>query len=408
MKRKIVIFCVLLLMTFSLYGCGNQEDISESSTNVDNKLVVWVSGDELLFAQEMCNLFLEEYGYEDLEIQCVEMSEEDAIYTLTYDWEKAADVLLYSSGDSRNIIDAGLLLPITLKDDELKNQYDSKAYNACSYDGLLYGIPIEPNVSIMYYNKNIFDKEDVRSVEGMLSRNTSVTYNFSYQISYYLEAFFNAMDCNLFGEDGNQPNQCTWNNADGYKVSKYILDLLKNPLYYENIDGDAVELFKNGEIGAICLSSYYALELKEALGENLGAVKLPVINIDGKERQLSDFIEYSGYGVNAYTQHPKEAQELVQWLGGELCQMKRYELYGAIPTLTELYQNDVLSKDDVVSAVVEQSKHSVVMPTISQMTLYWDVAFDLGEAMVTGDITEDNLQHYLDLAVENITFKLVQ
>lgn len=181
--------------------------------------------------------------------------------------------------------------------------------------------------------------------------------------------------------------------------------MLKNPVYYEDANGSAIDYFMDGKLGVYCGGGQYGQILKDALGDDLGVTTLPTIKIDNEDTQLGGFTEYYAFGVNFNTKYPKEAQELAEWLGGEKCQMMRYEQQGVIPTLTALYEEEMIKNDEVVAAVVSQIKHCVVAPSITKMSLYWDAATALGTEMINGSVTEDNLQQKLDIVVENITFE---
>ena len=186
-----------------------------------------------------------------------------------------------------------------------------------------------------------------------------------------------------------------------------MIELINNPSYYEDMSGDAYKYLLKGELGAFCSSEGSAVGLKEAMGDKLGVTKLPEANIDGEDVQLRSFVDYTVFGVNSYTKYPKEAQELAIWLGGKECQMMRYEQLGVIPTLTELLENEMVKGNVVSSAVTSQLEHCVIVPKIREMQDYWASATALGEGIAQGTIIEENVQHYLDVFVENIAIEFV-
>jgi len=414
MRKTITLLGIMLFISLTLIACGNKGGSSSENnatkTEEGNKyLKVWVPTEELDITKEMCDMFLEKYGYDSLTIECLGMSSGDSIQGLTVDRSTAADLFLYSTCDGRGLVDAGLVLPIALNYDELKVKFNATAFEAATFDDFLYGIPIQSDTWVMYYNKEIFSDEDVKSIDRMLSKDTGILYNFSCSISsnWFIESFFYAKDCTLFGEDGKQPGQCTWNNTDGFQVSKYLIELINNPSYYEDMSGDAYEYLLKGELGAFCSSEGSAVGLKEAMGDKLGVTKLPEANIDGEDVQLRSFVDYTVFGVNSYTKYPKEAQELAIWLGGKECQMMRYEQLGVIPTLTELLENEMVKGNVVSGAVTSQLEHCVIVPKIREMQDYWASATALGEGIAQGTIIEENVQHYLDVFVENIAIEFV-
>lgn len=125
MRKRIITLGVLLLIGLGMVACGSAEDstvsnVTNSSETGGNVLKVWVPSEELAITRKMCDLFLEKYGYDSLTIECVEMSEESSLTSLTVDWSTSADIVQYYTADARYLVDAGLLLPIALNQEELK------------------------------------------------------------------------------------------------------------------------------------------------------------------------------------------------------------------------------------------------------------------------------------------------
>lgn len=414
-KNRIKVWGLLAAFCLGCTACGSSGDTSVTdATSVmeeGNKyLKVWVPTEELDITREMCDLFLEKSGYDELTIECIDMSEADTVESLIVDWSATADVFKYSTGDGRVLVDAGLLLPIALNYDSLKEKFNPVAFEAASFDNFLYGVPIEANTWLMYYNKEVFSDEEVKSIESMLKKDTELEHNFACQISsnWFIESFYYANGCTLFGADGNQAGQCDWNKEAGYQVGKYLMNLANNPAYYEDLNGYAYEYFVEGKLGAFCSYVGSAAGLKAAMGDKLGIVNLPDATIAGEEVPLRCFVDYTVFGVKGCTKYPKEAQELAIWLGSEECQMMRYEQFGVLPTVTDLYTTEAVKADPAALAYVSQLEQCVTVPKLQQMKDYWAVATAFGEGIVQGTITEENLQYYLDVLVENITIEFVE
>jgi arabinogalactan oligomer/maltooligosaccharide transport system substrate-binding protein len=403
-KRKL---CLLLLPLFLLSACAAGGGNGPDGDTV--YLKVWAPAEEQEILVDMCNAFKEAHPEYNLSFSYAVMSVDDTINSMKKDADVAADVFLYPSGGIAELTEAGLILPITLRIDELRAEHSDNAIAACSLNGMLYGVPVTPNTWILYYNKSMYTEEDVRSLETMLSKDLGAgVYNFSCRLkdSWYLSAFFFANGCTLFGEAGDDPSSCTFNDASGLQVGQYLLDLAANPAYVEDADGLAGSLMARGQLGALCSGTWSALSLQEALGEDYGAAKLPTIRINGVDRQLRPFVDYKAFGVNSATKHPKEAIELAIWLGGAQSQMIRFETTGAAPTISALLAHPAVASRPEVVALIEQEPLSQRQPTVSKLSDFWTPCEAFGFELVEGTVNAGNLQSKLDDMVRGILSSL--
>lgn len=100
----------------------------------------------------------------------------------------------------------------------------------------------------MFYNKSLYTEDEVKSLDTMFAKELGEgVYNFSCDLSnsWYLEAFFYATGCTLFGADGTDPTDCTWNTQAGIDAANYVMDMIANPKYLEEADGIAGSMMKD-------------------------------------------------------------------------------------------------------------------------------------------------------------------
>lgn len=390
------------------------EDNATADADVEPEAValkVWVPEEEIDITQQMCDSFAAAHPEFDITWDIAVMGVDEAISTLTTDPDTAADVFQMPSGGVAELLEAGLILPITADIDNVKSLYGEGALKGCSNGDLLYGIPVTPNCWFMYYNTSMYTEDEVQSLETMMAKDLGAdVYNFSCTIanSWYLEAFFYAAGCNVFGPDGTDPTVCTWNDANGVAAATYVMDLAKNPKYLEDKDGIAASLFKEGKLGALCSGTWSAPDLKEALGDNFGAVALPTININGADSRLSNFADYRCFSVKSGTAHPLAAQLFAEWLGNEENQLIRYEETAVSPACLALQDNPTVAADVATCALIAQTQYATPQPSISQINGYWTPVQALGEGIINGEVTADNLQEKLDAVVTAITTTLIE
>ncbi len=426
MKKLIGIVMAMALVTMSFTACGKANDektpanddkpvvtqpATEEPTDAatpevqDVALKVWAPEEEQEILVQMCDAFAENHPEYNITFEYGIMGVDDSITELKKDASVAADVFLYPTGGIAELVEAGLIYPITVNVDEITATQSPAGIKSCTMEDTLYGIPVTPNSWFMYYNSSMYTEDEVKSLETMLAKDLGKdVYNFSCDVdnSWYMSAFFYAAGGTLFGADGTDATNCSWNDATGLKVGEYLVDLINNPKYIEDADGLAGSLMSEGKLGALCSGTWSAETLKAALGDNYAATKLPTIKVGETDYQLSNFADFKAFGVNSNTQYPKPAMELAAWLGGEECQLIRFETNNTPPTVTALIDNPTVAASKEVAALSLQTQFSTPNPTTSKLNDYWTPAAAFGAGVVNGDITKDNLQAGLDSMVNNI------
>ncbi len=424
--KKVLALTMAAAMTLSMVGCGSKDDgesskgetnkgtvesASESAEAQDITLKVWAPEEELEITKQMCENFDEAHPEYNCTFDVVVVGVDEALTQLKNDPELAADVFMMPSAGLSEVREAGLLYPITADIEAVKSLYGEGAIEACTREGEMYGVPVTPNSWFVYYNKSLFTEEDVKSLDTMLEKDLGDDIkNFSCSISnsWYIEAFFYAAGCTLYGADGTDPDDCTWNNEGGAAAAEYLIDLANNEKYVEDLDGIAGNLFKEGKLGALCSGTWSAPDLKEALGDDLGACALPTIELNGETCQLSNFADYKCMAVKSSTAYPLAAQQLAAYLSNEESQMLRYETNATTPTCLSLLENESLADDVATCALVAQTQFATPQPSISQINEYWTPVTAFGQGIINGEITKDNVKEKLDIVVDSVTSKLVE
>ena len=414
LKKVLAIAMATVMTAAMLVGCGSKGGSNEGTKSAevqDVALKVWVPEEEVEITKKMCDEFAKAHPEYKCTFDVSIVGIDESVNLLTTDPDLAADVMIVPSGSLSQVVEAGLILPIAYDIDNVKKLYGEGALEACTRDDKLYAVPSSPNSFFMYYNKKLFDENDVKSLEAMMDKDLGDGIsNFSCTISnsWYIESFFYAAGCTLFGADGTDPTNCSWNDANGLEAGKYVLDLAKNPKYVEDLDGIAGALFKDGKLGALCSGTWSYPELHDALGDDLGACALPTIILDGKKVQLSNFADYKCHVVKASTKAPLAAQQLCEWFDNEANQLTRYTECSETPTCLSLQDNEEIAKNVAAAALIAQTEFATPQPSISQIGQYWDPVKAFGDAVINGDVTEANLQSMLDSLVESVTSKLVE
>lgn len=371
----------------------------------DVTLKVWAPQEEQEILATMCENFKTLHPEYNLTFDFGVVSEADAANELQKDPKAGADVFAFASDQTARLVESGILYPITLNADAIKAANSEASIQAATVNGQLYANPFTPNSWFMYYDKSKYNETEVLSLETMLAKDLgSGVKNFALDInnSWYISAFFFAGGSTLFGADGTDPTNCTFNDANGLSVANYLVDMVKKTGFLDIADGNILTAFKDGSLGAACSGTWDAGAIQEALGDNYAATKLPTINLNGTDKQLSNFADFKLIGVNSQTANAIPAMELAEFLGGEECQKLRFEARSIAPTNLKLATDPVVLENPAVAALSLQTSFSTLQASIPQMGNYWTPAEAFGTEVLNGTITTDNTQSKLDDMVTSI------
>jgi len=413
MNKKVVSLVLAASMVASMAAGVSAAEIKYAE---DAKIKVWGSQED----QEMLKGIIEEFKKdypvaEDWTIETAVVSSADAKNEALKDLAAAADVFEFASDQLAELQGAGGLYRITLNKDAIIEANDATTVAAATIGEDMYGYPNTSNSYFMYYDSSKYTEEEVKSLETMLAKDLEegVT-NFSMDLDngWYTASFFLGAGCTLFGEDGMDPTECSFNNEAGVMVGNYLLGLIQNPKVANHDDALLLEGFKGGTLAASVTGTWNAAAIEEALGENFAVTTLPSIVLDdgseeGLETQLSSIANCNMYGVNAQTQYPLESMLFAEYLASEKTQRTRFEIRNACPTNVNLIADtELLSASPAVLALTEQVKTSTVQPSIPQIGNFWGPMEAFGQDCIAGEVNADNMQEKLDTLVSNILAKL--
>ena len=396
---------------------GTQEQVEAK----DIKLTVWAPqeeqtdysavdakyGDHLL--KYMCEAFDEAHPEWNIEFDYKVCSEGDAYSELSKDAAAGGDVFMFAGDQTASLVSEGILNPLAGTEEVAANNGE-RAMAAATVDGMVYGIPFTPNTWFMYYDKSKYTEDEVKSLDTMMAKEIEgCDYNFSIQLGngWYNGGFFYTAGCTVFGPDGTKEDECDFNSANGVEAAKVMLGLATSKKFLKD-DGQGIAIanMKEGKLAAMCSGTWDAASVKEALGDNYAATKLPTITINGEEKQMNSIGDFKYIGVNANIgdeDKVKAAQALAIWLGSEQCQLDRFLARGISPTWASLAENEAVKADVATTALALQNQFTVITPATPKFNSnYWSNMEALGNGMVNGDVNEKNLQKQLDSVVENI------
>lgn len=100
------------------------------------------------------------------------VSEGDAPTKIDSDTESAADVYMFNNDQLGTLMHFEALMKVggSYKEQVLNDNSQTLVNTVTYMDGQIYGFPVANNTFFMYYNKDVYTQEDVRSLDIMLGK----------------------------------------------------------------------------------------------------------------------------------------------------------------------------------------------------------------------------------------------
>ncbi len=396
MWRKGIALLLSVMMLCSFTACKRvTDDVKKDAV----ELKVWGAQED----QEMLKAMVEEYKKEhpetDYRITFGVVGEKDTQTKILEDPDAAADIFAFPDDQLGDLVKAGVLYEITLNKANIEQANSEGSVNAAKIDDKLYAYPMTAdNGYFLYYDKSVFSENDVKTLDRLLevaaAKNKKVLMDISN--GWYLASFFLGAGCTLDIKDGKQT--CDFNNDKGIAAGEAVKAFTANSAF---ITGeDAVLTGGMGSTIAAGVSGTWTADaIKEKLGNNYAATKLPTFTLDGQQVQMKSFAGYKLMGVNSATKHPKEAMQLAEFLTNEKNQLIRFEKRAMGPSNKKAAEDDKVKANVALAALSMQNQYGVTQGNV--LNTSWKPMEAFGTAMETKDYSK-TVKEYLDTMVSQI------
>lgn len=387
-----------------------------AATDGPVSLRVWAAEEDQDMVKGWCDAFAAKYPDVTFNFEVGVQSESTAKDTVLADVEAAADVFSFAGDQLADLVNAGALQEVVIHTDEVKERVggaDSGAVAAASVDGKLYGYPATAdNGYFMFYNKEYFTEDDVKSLDRMMEvaaeNGKQITMQFNsgwYNLSFFLAAGFNLS----LNADGSQ--FCDWNGTSasgitGVEVVQAMLDIAANPGFISLTDAEFKTGVSEGTIIAGVNGTWNADTAEQTWGENYAATCLPTYTCAGQQLQMMSVAGYKLFGVNAYSQNAGWAMLLAEYFTEEDQQIERFELRGAGPANVNAAASEAVQATPAIAALAMQSQYAVLDGCESGN--FWTPAETFGAIIASGNPDGIELQTLLDNLVDGVSQPVAQ
>ena len=398
--KKILSLVLALCMVLSLCSCALAEDVTLTVWVGDNQDIEWING--------VIENFKAAHPDNNYTINVGVQNEGDCSKTVLNDPTAAADVFTFADDQFNSLLNGGALQQVLDgADDVIANNTPESIAAATGNDGNLYAYPATAdNGYFMFYNKEYFTEDDVKSFNTMLDKAAAAGKYVGFPMSnaWYFYSWFKGAGLDMHVNEDGVTNTCNWNATDtpitGVQVVEALLAIASNPGFKEADSDPFVAGVKDGSIIAGVSGTWNANVAAEAWGDNYAATKLPTYTVAGQEVQMASFSGFKLVGVNPYSENLGAAMDFAAFMTNEESQVSRFAMRRQGPSNTKALASEVVQAEPAIAAIVAQAPYADVQRVGSK---FWDTAAALGKIIVNGNPDGTDLQTLLDNCVAGIT-----
>ncbi len=421
MSKRIRIIFAAAALAASLAGCGREREDSttadtepqnnyEAETSPENgdvELVVWGAEEDEALLLQIFESFQEEYEKQaNIHITFAAQSESGCKDALMGDLEAGADVFAFADDQLNTLVAAGALEPVENADHIISENLPG-AVEAASVGETLYAYPLTAdNGYFLYYNKQYFNPEDIKTFDRILqiAEENEKRVTMDWSSAWYVYSFFGNTGLEVGLNDDGITNYCTWNNTEGdikgVDVARAMLSIARSPAFLSTEEPGFLAGIQDGSVIAGVSGVWNAVAMKDALGKNYGAAKLPTYTCANRQIQMASFSGYKLIGVNSYSKQYEWASLLAEWITNEENQSLRFEMRGQGPANVKAAASAGVQDSPAITALIEQSEFSCLQRIGGS---FWDPVTVFATNMAAGNPEGKDLQEQLDIMAEGIT-----
>ena len=430
-KIRILSLAIAMLMfVMAFTSCNNNNNADNNNNNGEKTkvtLTVWGSQEDQAMLKEMCNAFAAANPDKEYKFLFGVQGEGDAADKVLNDVTSGPDVFSFASDQINKLIAGGALNRVGgdfeqfVKDNNSETSVDAATITVGGQEQL-YAYPCtEDNTLFLYYDKTVIGDDQVDTLDELLDAAHAAGRKVHFKLNddgWYLSSFFFA-----YPELGYQVSyndamtetgvSINYNNAQGLAVMKALVKYVNHPaLVIQTDDSKLIAGFTPTAEGVVeaaagVSGTWNAQAVEDLLGKNMGVAKLPTVEIDGEQRQLTTYMGCKLIGVNSHSQNKGEAHKLAMWLTNEENQLKRFETRGFGPSNKNVAASETVANNPVIAAVMEQAKYSRAQKSVPGN--YWTPMgalitpfIERKEAGTLLNYTDEELQALLDALVNQI------
>jgi maltose-binding protein MalE len=367
----IKINCILVITLFLTSGClSSDTNDSEENGNGEIVLTIWYTfegKEEDVFLNSIVQF--EEFE-KNIKVEAISKpygSSEQAFVTAALG-DEAPDIMRFSS-DQLGYVGKFRQNGFPLLEDLLpyltpieREAWDPNAINGMMYEGSLLGLPASQDCLSLIYNKALFDMNDVDypnnnwTTDDLLETSIALTKGNQHGIAfpskspYWWFAFQSGFGGDLFTDGYSSLTS----NGSAESLNFTLNFELEHELFPAGTGVEQMENLFMESKAAMVIDGPWNWAEYQAARLQIGQVLLP-LNQDSSDR-MSPMVNFKGYSISKQSENKDAAFKLISWLSSVSVQKEFAIQTYTMPTLVEVYDDDQIKNNSVISGFIEQLK----------------------------------------------------
>ena len=395
--KKVSIFSIIIVLLANMYGCSEKKLEKKEETITLTMWHIWTQKSDNTNGSIVEGV-IEEWNKNNPDIQIKSEIVENERYKTKIKTAIATNELpdiffSWGSGFSKPFVEAGKVLNLNpYLDDEIKNKVKKDMFDNVKYDEEIYGLPITLSIGTFYYNKKLFEENNVNipqnydellqsiktfSKLGIIPLGASGTDKWTSMLYYDILAL----------QDGGIDGVKAALNGNNYelllKTAYRMKELSEAGAFKEegiDLTRDELEMkFKNGKVAMYYTGNWFIGDLENStVKEDIRIGNFPINNDASNEKVfLGGSTDYLMISNNS--KHKSEAVEAIKFISENVA--RKFSEFG---TGLPAWQESEDHKD-----VNELSKYLKELTKDSKYFLYWDIYLGEEKGNIHKGLVED-------------------
>jgi arabinogalactan oligomer / maltooligosaccharide transport system substrate-binding protein len=259
-------------------------------------------------------------------------------------------------------------------DPAIKGRYLKATLDAMTYQGTIYGLPLNFKVITMIYNKKLVPAppKTTAELEAMAKKFTNAQAGRFGLVYWYSDFYYHAALMNGFGGGVFVGRKPTLNSAQNVASLNYLLKWINQGFMpAEPSTALITSLFNEGKAAIVFSGPWFLGEV--AKGVDYGLAPLPTISENGS-KPMRPWITVEGVYVAAPSKSKDAAYEFAKYLT-DVPAARVMALEGRqTPANKGVYADPQVAGDPVLKAFRQQVDVAIPMPNLPEMSMVWSPA----------------------------------
>ncbi len=390
MKRIFISVLLVSLLTFGIVYASTP-----------GKLIIWSSEKQTEVLQKLGAEFEAEYGV-PVEVKQMNFGDIKTKFLTSAPSGEGPDIIVGAHDWVGELVTDGLLEPITYMSSADKDQFESVALKAFTYNGKLYGVPYAVEAVALIYNKALVPTppktmKELFTIAKKLTSGEQVGFMYDIANFYFSFPLLSAKGGYVFKDTptGLDVHDIGLANEGAIAGGELLAEMREENIIpkganYNIMDG----LFKEGLLG-MEINGPWARKDYRSAGINYGVAPIPTVE-GGVPKP---FVGVQGFMMNSKSENKMMA---IEFLANFATSMKsELELYYGDPRIPARKDvlDEVKDKDPDLAGFGASAANGIPMPNVPEMGAVWG---NMGDALNLIFNLKDTPEHALKTAVEKI------